>query len=164
MATHNDFSDGLPVDVPAATAWATLEHMEHWLPNLATVRSVEADADAANFSPGSAVSPTNSMVLETGHRYLVRTSEGPVMHCRIDEVDTGTRLVRIEARLGPLRSRLLCSVEPTGPCACILRRRQTYPGAVGRLFTLCFGRREGNETTAYLRAWADYARDLADRR
>lgn len=164
MATHNDFSNGLPVDVPAATAWAALEHMEHWLPNLATVRSVEADADAANFSRSSAVSSTNSVVLKTGHRYLVRTSEGPVMHCRIAEVDTGTGLVHIEARLGPLRSCLLCSVEPTGPCACVLRRRQTYPGMIGRLFTLCFGRREGNETTAYLRAWADYARDLADRR
>lgn len=148
MSGRNDFSDGLPVEVPAEHAWTALAEMDRWLPRLSTVRSVEPDPDGAS---------TASDVLAPGDLYLVRTGEGPVMHCRVVEADPAAGIVGIEARLGPLRSRLLCRIEPAGPRTRILHRRQTYPGVVGRMFTLLFGRHEQAETTAYLRAWADYA-------
>lgn len=150
MSRQNDFSDVLRVSVPAAEAWAALEAMDRWLPTLDTVQSVEPDHEGSR---------DHAVELKAGHRYFVRTGEGPMMHCRIVEADPVAGVVRIEARLGPLKSRLLCTIEPMGLSSCSLRRRQTYPGLIGRIFTLLLGRREQAETTAYLRAWADYAND-----
>lgn len=150
MSRLNDFSDTLRVEVPAAEAWTALEAMDRWLPTLDTVQSVEPDHDGC---------PTQPVELKVGHRYLVRTGEGPMMRCHIIEADPVAGVVRIAARLGPLRSRLLCTIESTGPLSCLLHRRQTYPGLIGRVFTLLLGKREQSETTAYLRAWADYANE-----
>lgn len=146
MAPRNDFVGELAVPVPRTEAWSALERMARWLPHLDTVRAVESD-------PGD---PSSSdLTLRTGLRYLTRTGEGAVMRCRVLEADRDRGVARIEARLGPLRSRLRCGVRETGRDSCVLERRQTYPGIVGRLFTAVLGRREQEETTAYLRAWAD---------
>jgi hypothetical protein len=79
------------------------------------------------------------------------------MRCRIIEADHETGVVRIEARLGPLISRLRCSIEPVTADTCLLSREQSYGGPVGWFFTRFFGTREEDGTTAYLQAWGEHA-------
>jgi hypothetical protein len=152
--THSSYTGELEVDVPAETAWAALEGMAEWLPQLPTVGAVEATEGVS----GPAI------VLQAGHPYLVRTAEGPVMRCCIVEADQEKGVVRIEAHLGPLRSRLRCTVRSAAPGACVIGRQQSYLGVVGRLFTMFFGKRERDETHAYLRAWAGYALGILGKR
>jgi hypothetical protein len=133
-------------------AWAGLLEMENWLPTLTTVTAVKR-------LPGDGLPPArDSRFLLEGRRYLVETPEKITMNCSVVEVDSEKRRVRIAAKSGPIRSRLTCEVREDADGKAILFRRQEYPGVVGWLLTRLAGKREDEETRAYLQAWEDSSR------
>lgn len=147
MNISSTFDATIDIDVSAAQAWQALEAMSQWLATLHTVRSVEPEGD-----DGAA-----TVRLAQGFRYRVVTPEGPVMRCTVLQADPTLLRAQITASVGPLRSRLICSIHPNGTDSCTLRRQQSYLGPIGWAFALIFHRREQAETMNYLRAWAAYA-------
>ena len=147
MSISSRFEAIIDTDVSAAQAWQALEAMSQWLTTLHTVRNIEPEGDG-----GAATAR-----LAQGFRYRVVTPEGAVMRCTVLQADPTLLRAQITASVGPLRSRLICSIRSNGPDSCTLRRQQSYLGPIGWAFALIFHRREQAETINYLHAWAAYA-------